>query len=311
MKRKTSAKRISERSKKKATRKKIIAVPGSPGERTAKKEKVKKVKPKNAEKKRAKAEVKVDIKTAVRAEKKSARTSSKEKEKAKTKKASEKPTTERKKKVSLTTSKKVAAGKKVAAKPFKKAKVEVKQKTAKIAEKAVKKYARETAKELEAKKFTKIPKKKVKGKRKEKDHPGKGEKSQQIPSEILPSEYGENDITAMPVDPHKLFVFWEVREDTMEMYEGDLTIRVCEGAGADFNRIDESSYFDIAVSERIGQRYIDVSPAREFIADIGITCEGTFIVIARSHKVSTPRAGSAAEDALPQDLDETVRRLGY
>ncbi len=71
MKRKSSAKKISGDSKKKARGGKITAVPGSSGETITKKERVKKVKPKNAEKTRARAEIKVGIKTAVKAEKKS------------------------------------------------------------------------------------------------------------------------------------------------------------------------------------------------------------------------------------------------
>ena len=97
--RKSSAKKISGKSKKKATGAKIKVVPGSSGETITKKEKVKKVKPKTAEKTKARAEIKVGAKAAGKKEKISAG-SSKDKEKEKTKKVSEKPASERKKSLS-------------------------------------------------------------------------------------------------------------------------------------------------------------------------------------------------------------------
>jgi len=336
--RKSSTKKISGKSDNKATEEKIKTATGTPRKTIAntRKKEVKKVQSKNPEKKRAKSELKVGTRTALKANKKSAGIPSKDKEKEKTRKASGKPAPGRKGKVPPTALKKVTAGKKVATKPVKKAKVEVEKKirkkpvgtVSKIAapvkkkvpvrkaedaeikkpaeKRERKKYARETAKKL-----TKIPKKKIKGKISEKGFPGTAEESQPAPGEILPSEYGENDMTLMPVDPHRLFAFWEVREDTIGKYDGGLTIRLYDATGIDLDHVETGTYFDIAVSERIGRRYIDVRPEKEFVAAIGIIYESSFITISRSHKVTTPRAGPSQQDDSVQKPGDVGLPVGY
>jgi hypothetical protein len=157
--------------------------------------------------------------------------------------------------------------------------------------KVVKKVSTEAVKE----KAVKIPE--MRGKKveppavvreKEKVYPLAEEKYPPLPWEILPTEYGENYITLMTVDPFKIFAFWEVREDTTKIFKGDLTVRIYDITGIDFDSMDANSYLDIRVAERIGKSYIDVGSDKEFIADIGIIYDGIFITIARSHKVSTP-----------------------
>jgi len=153
---------------------------------------------------------------------------------------------------------------------------------------------------------------KVQVKAKEKATPSIEEKIPLIPLEEMPSEYGENDITLMIVDPYKLFAFWEVREDTLKIFKGDLQIRLYDITGVDFGKRDANSYLDLPVTERIGRTYIDAVPEKEFIADVGIVYEGIFITIARSNIVSTPRASvSEGEGLLPPKLYETGIRIGY
>jgi hypothetical protein len=179
----------------------------------------------------------------------------------------------------------------------------------------IKEKAKEKAKEVEIKKTVKIPEKKVPAKveaEKKEVYYAIEEKYPPMPLEILPTEYGENNITLMTVDPNKLFTFWEVREDTLAMHEGNLNVRVYDVTGVEFDGTNANSYFDIAVSERIGSRYIDVSPEKEFITDIGIiNPKGIFIAIARSNKVSTPPLTVSEEGMLPQKLNETGLRIGY
>jgi hypothetical protein len=57
--------------------------------------------------------------------------------------------------------------------------------------------------------------------------------------------------------------------------------------------------------------YLDVAPAKEYIADIGIFYNGIFMGIARSRRVSTPGAGAPGEEEfLPEGLDIGIR-FGY
>ena len=139
---------------------------------------------------------------------------------------------------------------------------------------------------------------------------GKGKKPPLSEWKILPEEYGENYIKLMTVDPHKLFVFWEVREDAREAYSGDLNIRIHDMTGTDTDSLS-ANYFDVKVDERIGKRYIGVSPARRFAAEIGIIYDGIFLSLAKSMKVSTPRAGVPEQGAWPQEIYEAISRTGY
>jgi hypothetical protein len=139
---------------------------------------------------------------------------------------------------------------------------------------------------------------------------GKGKRPPLSEWKILPEEYGENYIKLMTVDPHKLFVFWEVREDAREAYSGDLNIRIHDITGTDTDSLS-ANYFDVKVDERIGKRYIGVSPAGQFSAEIGIIYDGIFLSLAKSMKVSTPRAGVPEQGAWPQEIYEAISRTGY
>jgi hypothetical protein len=132
-----------------------------------------------------------------------------------------------------------------------------------------------------------------------------------VPLETLPSEYGENGIILMTVNPYKLFAFWEVRKETLNVFKGKLTLRVYDVTDIDFDSMKANSFLDIAVRERVGKTYVNVSPSKEYIADIGIVYNGIFITIARSPKVSTPGAGiPTAEEFLQEIFDDSIR-VGY
>jgi hypothetical protein len=222
-------------------------------------------------------------------------------------KIEKKPVKAVKKVITKIEKKPVKAVKKVISKIEKKPAKAVKKVIAKI----VKKIPPEKIKKIELRKIPKRPEKKFEVK-KEEFYPATEEKYQAFPMEILPTEYGENSIILMTVDPNKLFTFWEVRDDTLAMHPGNLNIRVYDVTGVDFDGRNANNYFDLAVNERISSIYIDVSPEKEFIADIGtINLAGIFFTIARSNRVSTPRATIAEEGALPHRLYETDIRIGY
>jgi len=135
--------------------------------------------------------------------------------------------------------------------------------------------------------------------------------SRPVPLETLPSEYGENGVILMTVNPYKLFSFWEVRKETLNIFKGKLTLRVYDVTDIDFDSMKANSFLDIAVRERVGKAYVNVSPSKEYIADIGIVYNGIFITIARSPKVSTPGAGIPAEEEFLQEVFDDGIRIGY
>ena len=256
---------------------------------------------------KAKAEVKVERKG--KPETKIRKIASKIGEKVPTEKTKKIPLKKPVKKTSekVKVEDKIAVKKKTKTRPGK----TVKKVVARVQEKALP----AAVKEMEARRPVKAAiweKEEAKEKVKVKVTPSIEEKIPLIPLEEMPSEYGENDITLMIVDPYKLFAFWEVREDTLKIFKGDLQIRLYDITGVDFSKNDANSYLDLPVTERMGRTYIDAVPEKEFIADIGIVYEGIFITIARSNIVSTPRASvSEGEGLLPPKLYETGIRIGY
>jgi hypothetical protein len=335
MRKKTITKKPAKKSKKKEMKKKKETTLNPAKKTITKKKKPEKTKPKIKKKEPTKKTAKKAIKKIKVKEKpkKAVKKIEKKPEKAVKKvTALKKP----KKKVDVkvkTKEKPEKAVKKVIAKIEKKPKKIIKKVVAEIAEK----IPSEGIKKVEPGKTPEKPEKmvEIKVKTKVKEKPGKAvvkiaEKGKKIPVEVkkkevypeteyapmawekLPSEYGENGITLMTVDPNKLFTFWEVREDTLAIYTGNLTVRLYDVTGVDFDGTNANSYYDITVNERIGSSYIDVSPEKEFIADIGIiNFLGTFFTIIRSNRVSTPRATIAEEGILPQKFYEIGIRVGY
>ncbi len=189
-----------------------------------------------------------------------------------------------------------AKKKKVAKKAHRKPGEKVKARKAVEPKKKIKVEAKKVAvpKKVVSRKLTKVTPTVIKG-----NYPP-------LPVEILPEEYGEDSVALMTVDPRKLFIYWEASKYSLKIYIGTINLRVYDITGVDFDGTNAHSYFDMLVSKRIGSQYIDVTPEREFIVDLGvIDPSGIFVLIARSNKVLTPREGIAGEEGFPQRLYET------
>jgi hypothetical protein len=183
-----------------------------------------------------------------------------------------------------------------------KAKIKVKKETKskkvikKIDKKVeVKKVIKKPAKKIEVKKVA-LPKKAVLKKPGKVLAPVRKGIHPPLPMGIIPEEYGEDAVALMTVDPRKLFIYWEVTEDTLAKHKGDITIRLYDITGIDFDGMNANSYLDLTVDKRIGDLYMDVHPGQDYVADIGIKdLLGIFISIARSNKATTPFEGMAEE----------------
>jgi len=169
-------------------------------------------------------------------------------------------------------------------------KIEKTKKTEKISIPSIKELEQEALKEraIETERSALQIKKEIP----ERKEPGtKGEiiKYPVSPVETLPSEYGENGITLIVVDPYRLFSFWEVKEDTLKIFKGELTLKIYDITDNDPTCEELPLFLEKKVSQRIGDMYIDVLPGKKYIADIGIIfSEGIFISVARSNDVTTP-----------------------
>lgn len=136
---------------------------------------------------------------------------------------------------------------------------------------------------------------------------------QDVSKKGLPTEYGENRITLMTVDPWKLFAYWEVRGDTLAKLKGKLVLRVYDVTGIYFDGKNANIVFDIPIHERVGDSYIGVGPNRDFIVAIGIaSLEGSFTAIARSTKVTTPVLKAVIEEGTaPEETYGISHTVGY
>jgi hypothetical protein len=120
------------------------------------------------------------------------------------------------------------------------------------------------------------------------------------PPEEIPWGYGYDRVTAMAVDPDRLFVYWEVTDDAIARARnglgagGDgawLDLRVYDVTGLLFDGTNAHGYFDQKVERSDRQWFFDVGkPASTVCIDVGMRShEGYFVRIVRSGRVDFPR----------------------
>jgi hypothetical protein len=122
---------------------------------------------------------------------------------------------------------------------------------------------------------------------------------------MFPSTHGENLIALMVRDPYWLFTYWEFAPDLNEdltarigeeaLRQSRLVLRVYDITGTDAD--NPVGYHDIDVAHGARDWYINVTHVEsEYCVDIGLILpDGTFVVIARSNRVSLPPIGPSAE----------------
>jgi len=107
----------------------------------------------------------------------------------------------------------------------------------------------------------------------------------------------------MVKDPLWLFAYWEVRPETERSVRSQLlpseipdlrsVLRVYDVTDVEFPTEPAHRSFDIPLSGLATSWYIETNaPNRSFIVEIGLlTASGRFFMLARSNRVTTPRAG--------------------
>jgi hypothetical protein len=116
----------------------------------------------------------------------------------------------------------------------------------------------------------------------------------------IPWGYGHDRVTAMVVDPVRLFVYWEVTDDAIEAARRQLgpggpgawiNVRVYDITGRLFDGTNAHSYFDHGVDRDVRQWFFEIGkPTSTACVEIGMKSpEGFFVKIARSGRVDFPR----------------------
>jgi hypothetical protein len=118
--------------------------------------------------------------------------------------------------------------------------------------------------------------------------------------ENIPWGYGQDRVTAMAVDPDRLYAYWEVTEDALEAARGGLgragasawlNLRVYDISGRLFDGTNAHSYFDHRLERHDRQWFFLIGkPSSSACVEIGLRSEeGYFVKIARSGRVEFPR----------------------
>ena len=138
----------------------------------------------------------------------------------------------------------------------------------------------------------------------------------------IPTGYGDDRIILMVKDPWWLYAYWEIQSSTERAARSQLlpqevaglqtVLRVHDVTGIEFPAQSALRSFDISLSGLATNWYIHTNaPNSSFIVDIGIlTNTGRFLLLARSNRVTTPRAGpSEIVDEAWMVSDEAYTKL--
>jgi hypothetical protein len=119
-------------------------------------------------------------------------------------------------------------------------------------------------------------------------------------SRQIPWGYGRDRVTAVAVDPDRLFVYWEVRDETLDAARerlgpagarAVLVMRVYDTSGRIFDGENAHSYFDQDVQRNDRQWFCRVGkPSSSAHIEVGLrTPDGRFLKLMRSGRVDFPR----------------------
>ena len=116
----------------------------------------------------------------------------------------------------------------------------------------------------------------------------------------LPQSYGVDIIRALLQNPHSIYVYWEISQQSLdhlmaslrpdERSEFRVTLRLIE------HKEGREVFFDVA---RQGNYWMSVYPEREYVFELGLRrAAREFIPLVRSNRVHTPRGTVAPESGI-------------
>jgi hypothetical protein len=116
----------------------------------------------------------------------------------------------------------------------------------------------------------------------------------------IPWGYGQDRVTAMAVDPDRLYVYWEVTDEAIDRARAALgpggrdawlNLRVYDVTDRIFDGTNAHDYFDHAVARTDRQWFFSIGrPSSTVVVEIGLKSdEGYFVRVARSGRTDFPR----------------------
>lgn len=141
---------------------------------------------------------------------------------------------------------------------------------------------------------------------------------QEMPRE-LPDNYGDNQIYLLVRDPYWIYSYWEIQASHQMKFLTQLggtwdsvvsVLRV-------YDITDEKNsvpFYDIVLQNMARSWYINTQPNRSYFVEIGLLHrDGRYICLARSNRVTTPRAGMSEvidEQWMSVDFDKMYALSG-
>jgi hypothetical protein len=138
------------------------------------------------------------------------------------------------------------------------------------------------------------------------DNPLKqAEHSKEEPAEnviwVMPPEYDEDTIIALPQSPTTLYVYWSLSASKQSMIEHHLrtewlnlpkVLKIYDVTDLHFQGHNQHRAFEISLPEMTNNWFLtDLETNRTFIFDLGTrTYDGSFFTVIRSQSVETPRS---------------------
>ncbi|MEI6093158.1 MAG: DUF4912 domain-containing protein [bacterium] len=109
--------------------------------------------------------------------------------------------------------------------------------------------------------------------------------------------YFMDRVVILPIDPRFAFMYWEVKEDTLNHffqmygYDSKLTLRVYDVTNIEFDGYNANEWWDIEVYNRVGTWYLKhYKSDKNLIVDVGVvSADGNYHVISRSKAIYFPR----------------------
>ncbi len=118
--------------------------------------------------------------------------------------------------------------------------------------------------------------------------------------EDIPWGYGQDRVTAMAIDPERLYVYWEVTDQRLDQArpalgpggrDAWLNLRVYDVTSRIFDGTNAHHYSDHAVSRTDRQWFFSIGrPSSTVVVEVGLRShEGYFVSVARSGRTDFPR----------------------
>ncbi|HWO09629.1 MAG TPA: DUF4912 domain-containing protein [Polyangiaceae bacterium] len=123
-------------------------------------------------------------------------------------------------------------------------------------------------------------------------------------SRQIPWGYGRDRLTAIAIDPDRMFLYWEVRDETLDAgrqrlgsagVRAALVLRIYDTSGRIFDGDNAHSFFDQDVQRSDRQWFCSVGkPASSAHVELGLRSpDGRFLKLVRSGRVDFPRGTQA------------------